>query len=56
MLSVMVDYILELADSIIAGNMLGDKALAGVTLCQPFFSFFLVCAGAHSYGNSCALF
>lgn len=41
MLSVMVDYILELADSIIAGNMLGDKALAGVTLCQPFFSFFL---------------
>ncbi|MCI1720654.1 MAG: MATE family efflux transporter [Bacteroidales bacterium] len=41
MLSVMVDFILELADSIIAGNMLGDKALAGVTLCQPFFSFFL---------------
>src|SRR5574344_470060 len=41
MLSVMVDYILELADSIIAGNMLGNKALAGVTLCQPFFSFFL---------------
>lgn len=39
MLFAMVEYVLQLSDSIIAGNLFGDKALAGITLCKPYLSF-----------------
>lgn len=35
----MVEYILQLSDNVIAGNLFGDRALAGITLCQPYIAF-----------------
>ena len=39
LLFALVEYVLQLSDSIIAGNLFGEKALAGITLCKPYLSF-----------------
>lgn len=42
-LSMLIEYVVLLSDNIIAGNLLGEKALSAITLISPFFSimFFL---------------
>lgn len=36
-LAMLIEYLVQLANSIIAGNVLGEAALSAVTLATPFF-------------------
>lgn len=38
MMSMMGEYVLLLSDNMIAGKMIGDRALAAITICQPYFT------------------
>ncbi len=48
--TVLASYVVRLTDSLIAGNLLGADALAGVNLASPFLSAVSFCAGLVATG------
>lgn len=50
--TVVIQYLILLSDTIIAGNMLGETALSAITIVKPIYSIAIFCATLISVGTS----